>query len=84
MYEADLDELNGTSVCNILKRRESISNIQQCLVKKILKNMWEKWGDRWGSNPRQPESQSGALPTELRSPHVFGADFIHGLGTKSQ
>ena len=28
----------------------------------------EKWGDRWGSNPRQPEPQSGALPTELRSP----------------
>ncbi len=26
------------------------------------------WGDRWGSNPRQPESQSGTLPTELRSP----------------
>src|SRR5579885_871617 len=26
------------------------------------------WGDRWGSNPRQPESQSGALPSELRSP----------------
>jgi hypothetical protein len=24
-----------------------------------------KWGDQWGSNPRQPESQSGALPTEL-------------------
>src|SRR5690606_4803586 len=28
----------------------------------------ETWGDRWGSNPRQPESQSGTLPTELRSP----------------
>ena len=28
----------------------------------------EKWGERWGSNPRQPESQSGALPTELRPP----------------
>jgi site-specific DNA recombinase len=28
----------------------------------------KKWGDRWGSNPRQPEPQSGALPTELRSP----------------
>ncbi len=28
----------------------------------------EKWGDRRGSNPRQPESQSGALPTELRPP----------------
>ena len=26
------------------------------------------WGERWGSNPRQPESQSGTLPTELRSP----------------
>ncbi len=26
------------------------------------------WGGRWGSNPRRPESQSGALPTELRSP----------------
>ncbi|MEN9450658.1 MAG: hypothetical protein RJA83_1276, partial [Pseudomonadota bacterium] len=28
----------------------------------------QKWGERWGSNPRQPESQSGALPTELRPP----------------
>ena len=26
------------------------------------------WGDRRGSNPRQPEPQSGALPTELRPP----------------
>ena len=25
-------------------------------------------GERWGSNPRQPESQSGTLPTELRPP----------------
>lgn len=25
-------------------------------------------GDRWGSNPRQPEPQSGALPAELRPP----------------
>ncbi|CAI8762166.1 protein of unknown function [Methylococcus capsulatus] len=30
--------------------------------------MTRGWGDRWGSNPRQPESQSGTLPTELRSP----------------
>ena len=30
-----------------------------------------KWGDRWDSNPRQPESQSGALPTELRSPVIL-------------
>ena len=27
------------------------------------------WGGRWDSNPRQPETQSGALPTELRPPH---------------
>ena len=27
-----------------------------------------KWGGRWGSNPRQQESQSCALPTELRPP----------------
>ncbi len=26
------------------------------------------WGERWDSNPRRPESQSGALPTELRPP----------------
>ena len=27
-----------------------------------------KWGGRWGSTPRQIESQSTALPTELRPP----------------
>jgi hypothetical protein len=27
------------------------------------------WGERWDSNPRQPEPQSGALPTELRPPY---------------
>jgi hypothetical protein len=26
------------------------------------------WGDQRGLNPRQPESQSGALPTELWPP----------------
>ena len=28
----------------------------------------KRWGGRWGSNPRRPESQSGALPAELRPP----------------
>lgn len=28
----------------------------------------EVWGEWWGSNPRQPEPQSGALPTELHPP----------------
>ena len=27
-----------------------------------------RWGGRWDSNPRRPEPQSGALPTELRPP----------------
>ncbi len=32
------------------------------------KSALKKWGGRWGLNPRQPESQSGTLPTELRPP----------------
>jgi site-specific DNA recombinase len=31
-----------------------------------------KWGDRRGSNPRHLESQSNALPTELRPPQECG------------
>jgi hypothetical protein len=31
----------------------------------------EEWGDRRGLNPRPPESQSGALPAELRSPLII-------------
>ena len=27
------------------------------------KNLKMEWGEKRGSNPRQPESQSGALPT---------------------
>ncbi len=38
----------------------SILIIRRCLTL--------KWGGRWGSNPRQIESQSTALPTELRPP----------------
>ena len=29
------------------------------------------WGGIWGSNPRHPEPQSGALPTELIPPYQF-------------
>src|SRR5882724_129231 len=35
----------------------------------------QKWGGRRDSNPRRPESQSGALPTELRPP---SSDFRGG------
>ena len=39
------------------------------------------WGERWDLNPRQPESQSGALPTELRPPQtvIEVAQFIEPL-----
>ena len=36
----------------------------------------KKWGDRRGLNPRQPESQSGALPTELRPPQKMTISVI--------
>ncbi len=37
------------------------------------KSYFEKlWGGKWDSNPRQPESQSGTLPTELFPPSNFG------------
>lgn len=29
-----------------------------------------RWGERRGSNPRQPVPQTGALPTELRPPFM--------------
>src|SRR4029078_4844020 len=32
----------------------------------------EDWGGGWDSNPRQPESQSGTLPTELPPPQERG------------
>ena len=38
----------------------------------IIKCNFNKWGGRRGLNPRPPESQSGALPTELRPPNLSG------------
>jgi hypothetical protein len=35
-----------------------------------------EWGDRWESNPRMPEPQSGALTTSPRPPQNGGADGI--------
>ena len=36
--------------------------------KTISKSKSQIWGGRWDSNPRRPEPQSGALPSELRPP----------------
>ena len=38
------------------------------ILQAIKIRFYSLWGDRWGLNPRQPESQSGTLPTELRPP----------------
>lgn len=32
--------------------------------------VFQIWGEWWGSNPRPPEPQPGALPTELHSPSL--------------
>ena len=37
----------------------------------------EDWGEWWDSNPRPPEPQSGALPSELHSPFQF---VTHSIG----
>ena len=37
---------------------------------------WGGWGGRRDLNPRQPEPQSGALPTELRPPFKVWSEFI--------
>ncbi len=41
------------------------------------------WGERWDSNPRLPESQSGALPTELRSPCLSQAFILPNHSTST-
>ena len=38
------------------------------------KALAKKWGGRAGLNRRPPESQSGALPTELRPPFLCFGD----------
>ena len=34
------------------------------------------WGDRRDLNPRQPVPQTGALPTELRSPYIYETSYL--------
>lgn len=45
----------------LLKQRRQTMNLAPFLI----------WGGRWGSNPRPQESQSCALPTELRPPYCM-------------
>ena len=45
------------------KRQVGGERGRQCRPRSLL-----MWGGIWGSNPRHPEPQSGALPTELIPP----------------
>ena len=44
----------------------------------------EGWGDRRDLNPRQPESQSGALPTELRPPSNVDGIYTNRFSTRQE
>ena len=47
------------------KRQVGGERGRQCRPRSLL-----MWGGIWGSNPRHPEPQSGALPTELIPPYL--------------
>ena len=49
----------------------------RCLTAWLQPN--EVWGDRWESNPRMPEPQSGALTTSPRSPFC-----LDGRGSRNR
>ena len=38
-----------------------------------------QWGGIWGSNPRHPEPQSGALPTELIPPYLSARQAVRPI-----
>ena len=55
---------------NIAPCRFALNANRRSPIKKpaIRAGYYSIWGERWGSNPRQPVPQTGALPTELHSP----------------
>ena len=48
------------------------SSILYCIYNQptLQAYLQELWGEWWDSNPRPPEPQSGALPTELHPPYT--------------
>ena len=59
------EEANAKSAARLIGEKQKENDI------KIV--LFPIWGAMWGSNPRHPEPQSGALPTELIAPCQFGA-----------
>ena len=58
------EEANAKSAARLTGEKQKENDI------KIV--LFPIWGAMWGSNPRHPEPQSGALPTELIAPCQFG------------
>ena len=58
------EEASAKSVARLIGEKQKENDI------KIV--LFPIWGAMWGSNPRHPEPQSGALPTELIAPCQFG------------
>ena len=66
-FDKDIAE----NVFNMLKE-EGCTSIMLCEIKKRPRgSRFSFWGDRWGSNPRMPDSQSGVLTTSPRSPWML-------------
>lgn len=60
-----LSALRGNGVVLYFYPKDNTAGCTTCRI------FWKGWGGRWDSNPRQPESQSGTLPTELHPPFEF-------------
>ncbi len=69
--------INTAAVCHIRLPRilnnslGSATNLPWSAAALLNTYTIQNWGGRRGLNPRPPESQSGALPTELRPPLNF-------------
>jgi hypothetical protein len=64
-------QMTGVSVIAGLVMRKLLQNLTLIAgfdeLATVICSYFE-WGEKRGSNPRQPESQSGTLPTELFPP----------------
>ena len=64
---APLEPKSSVSTNSTTSAQPGLKQRRQTCVRRLL----QIWGGRWESNPRQLESQSSALPTELRPPYCI-------------
>ncbi len=69
------NQLNVGGPCRNRTYNQWIKSPLLCLIELTARAVLRvEWGGRWDSNPRRPDPQSGALPTELRPPSLSGCD----------